>query len=151
MLLEKGITGFFEYGDPFIPELDYASFQRMCYAVRDRQWQMTGIFCPDHTNYFYAHFQGCYSTGETERQEVYILQNKYYPIVAMTKELSLYEKVFIDITDPFLPFIDGELISAEILNEAFHDSQHHLSDAELQQIRYWKPVSIGNIIFNEWD
>ena len=85
-----------------------------------------------------------------EKQEVYLLQNKYYPIIAMTKELSLYEKVFIDIIDPFR-IIDGEIISAEILNEAFDDTQYHLSNVELQQIRYWKPVSIGNIIFNEWD
>lgn len=150
MLLEKGITGFFEYGDCIMPELDYTAFQRMCYTVRNKQWNMTGIFRPEHTNYFYAHFQGCYDTEQMEKQEVYLLQNKYYPIIAMTKELSLYEKVFIDITDPFR-IIDGEIISAEILNEAFDDTQYHLSNVELQQIRYWKPVSIGNIIFNEWD
>lgn len=150
MLLEKGITGFFEYGYGIMPELDDTAFQRMCYTVRNKQWNMAGIFCQYHTNYFYAHFQGRYDTEQREKQEVYLLQNKYYPIIAMTKELSLYEKVFIDITDPFR-IIDGEIISAEILNEAFDDTQYHLSNVELQQIRYWKPVSIGNIIFNEWD
>lgn len=70
MLLEKGITGFFGYGDGNMPELDDTAFQRMCYTVRNKQWNMTGIFRPEHTNYFYAHFQGCYDTEQREKQEV---------------------------------------------------------------------------------
>lgn len=50
MLLEKGITGFFEYGDRIMPELDDTAFQRMCYTVRNKQWNMAGIFRPEHTN-----------------------------------------------------------------------------------------------------
>lgn len=37
------------------------------------------------------------------------------------------------------------------LNESYHDILNLLSPIELEQINYWKPQTIGEIIYNYWD
>ena len=37
------------------------------------------------------------------------------------------------------------------LEQNWHDIVGELSKAELEQIKYWKPNIMGDIIFNFWD
>lgn len=107
-------------------------------------WNLNNVCDPDNTNYFYGHFT-------SNRQDLYILLNKYYPIAAFTNELTMNKKTFIDISENLYILGNYDIVRAEILNAAFTYSEHNLSKAELHQIKYWNPTSIGNIIFNEWD
>ena len=37
------------------------------------------------------------------------------------------------------------------LEQSWYDIVGELSKAELEQIKYWKPNTVGDIIFNFWD
>lgn len=144
MLLEKGITGFFDiYSDP-LGEINYSAFKQACYSIRMDFCNLNNVCNPDNTNYFYSHFT-------FNGQNLYILLNKYYPIVAFTNELTMNGKTFIDFKENSFVLASYNMVGAEILNAAFTSSEHNLSEVELKQIKYWNPTSIGNIIFNEWD
>ena len=143
MLLKRGITGFFNVDAGSLEENDYTAFQQICYSIiHINNWHLINVCNPDHTNYFYAQFI-------SNKQNLYVLLNKYYPIAAFTNELTMNEKTFIDVPENL--YMNYDIVGAEILNSPFTDSQHNLSKAELEQIRYWNPISVGNIIFNEWD
>ena len=133
MILPAGITGFFH--NSVMPELDFKKFQQYCYSVR--AFPVLEISNQKQNNYFCAKFP-----------DFYLLLNRYYPFAGVVKVLSA-EKIFITISFP--EFFEYEFLPAELLNHPFHFRNHQLSETELQQILYWNPVSVGNIIFNEWD
>ncbi|MBR0484859.1 MAG: hypothetical protein IJJ69_08815 [Oscillospiraceae bacterium] len=133
MILPVGVTGFFQKSIP--PELDFKNFQQYCYSVRE--FPVLEISNQKQNNYFCAKFA-----------DFYLLLNKYYPFAGAVKVLSA-EKIFINISFP--EFFAYQFLPAEFLNSPFDFRNHQLSKAELQQILYWNPVSVGNIIFNEWD
>lgn len=133
MLLQKGITGFFDRNS--LPENDYLLFQQYCYAMRN--FRLMRITRPDYASYFLAEFSS-----------FFLLLNRYYPVAGCIEKLCP-EKQFLDIKGIVLP--DNYLVPAVYLNAVFDGRSHQLAEAELKQIRYWQPVSVGNIIFNEWD
>lgn len=144
MLLEKGITGFFDIDVCPLGENNYRAFKQACYSFCMNFWNLKNVCNPDNTNYFYAHltFNG---------QNLYILLNRYYPIIAFTNDLAMNQKTFVDISEDINVFVNYDIIKADVLNSPFTYSEHNLSKAELKQISYWNPTSVGNIIFNEWD
>ena len=66
-------------------------------------------------------------------------------------EILEINKKFIDFNRMNVYFMGYEMINANILNSEFTGKEHNLSPVELEQIKYWQPSSIGNIIYNEWD
>lgn len=145
MLLEKGITGFFDARDGYLEESAFSEFKKYCYGFKVQGWDLADICNLDHISYYYAWWN-------VDGQKIYILQNKFYSYLAFTEELQQNEKVFIAPPNSFQDPLYGKILSAEVLNDPWEEKKmHHLSNAELEQIRYWKPGSIGNIIFNEWD
>ncbi len=143
MILKRGITGFFDVQNEPLKELDLKAFKQVCYSARIDSLSLKQVCSPKYTNYYYAHF----GNG---KKDLYVLLNKIYPIVAFTDSFT-FEKRFIDIPESSALFWDYEIPGAVSLNSAFAYNDHELSEAELQQIRYWKPVSVGNIVFNDWD
>ncbi|MBQ6041104.1 MAG: hypothetical protein IJL32_10065 [Oscillospiraceae bacterium] len=144
MILKRGITGFFD-ADIFA-ENDFTAFKQVCYCIQTNtaHFHLLDVCRPDHANYYYAHFH-------TNGQDFYMLLNKYYPLVAFTNELAFTNKVFINVSENAVYLMNYDTVNADILNAPFIDIEHDLSKAELAQIKYWNPASVGNIIFNEWD
>lgn len=31
------------------------------------------------------------------------------------------------------------------------DNEHNLHDAELKELAFWKPKTVGEVVFNDWD
>lgn len=144
MILKRGITGFFDVGDCPLAENDYSAFKQVCYSIRAKNRELLDICRPNNTNYFYAQFT-------SDGQNFYVLLNKYYPVIAFTNELTFMNKAFVDFTEISSYFTGYDMVRAEVLNARFTNIEHDLSKAETEQIKYWEPISIGNIIFNEWD
>ena len=144
MLLNRGITGFFDVNSHTLNENDFITFKKILYSIHINEWNLIEICNPNNTNYFYANFT-------YNGHNLYILLNKYYPIIAFTNELTLNEKLFIDISESLIYFSNYDVVGAETLNSEFTNYEHNLSKIELEQIKYWNPISVGNIIFNEWD
>ncbi|MFC0213118.1 hypothetical protein ACFFK0_11745 [Paenibacillus chartarius] len=61
----------------------------------------------------------------------------------LSKELSRYYQVVCsDELNVLLRYSGAELLL---------DHKHELNKAELEQVKYWKPNTIGEIVFNFWD
>ena len=144
MILKRGITGFFDVD--ILVENDYKTFKQVCHCIQmnTTNFNLLDIYRPNSTNYFYANFN-------TNGQDFYILLNKFYPIVAFTNELTFMDKVFINVSKKPVYLMNYDIVNADILNSPFIDIENDLSKVELEQIKYYNPTSIGNIIFNEWD
>ena len=60
-------------------------------------------------------------------------------------EIEFVESPF-NLTDPSV-----NVLTLAELEQNWHDIVGELSKAELEQIKYWKPNIMGDIIFNFWD
>lgn len=52
MLLEKGITGFFDVREHCLKESAFSEFKKYCYAFRVQGWDLADICNPDQSSYF---------------------------------------------------------------------------------------------------
>lgn len=145
ILLKKGITGFYDSKNLCFNRTDYKEFRKICYSLQNTiNLKITDTVNPDCSSYFYAEF----TDGENR---IYFLMNKYYPVAGFTEEIFHGDKIFIDIDSDISYMTEYEIIPAVTLNSVFKETENDLAVCELEQIKYWKPVSVGNIIFNEWD
>lgn len=78
------------------------------------------------------------------------MENAYYPWIAFAKNLDFTRIEFIE--SPF-DIIDTNVnvLTQPELEQSWYDIVGELSKAELEQIKYWKPNTVGDIIFNFWD
>jgi hypothetical protein len=142
--LPNGITGFIEDMEETI---DGQQLKKVCYEVlrvaKGEVLRWEGPLYPH--NYFKVHIR---LKGEL----FYILVNEYYPYLAFAKN---WEDIVIEFTD--LPTLTGgfseyyTVLTKKVLNQSFYEKEHDLEEDELRQAAYWRPCSIGEVIFNCWD
>ncbi|MCM3588398.1 hypothetical protein M3182_22225 [Mesobacillus maritimus] len=87
--------------------------------------------------------------------EFYILLNEYYPYLAFASVVEFGNIQFIDnptLCASFSPYY--QVLGTKELHAPFNQdlvNQSELNVAEKKQLQYWKPETIGQIIFNYWD
>lgn len=85
-------------------------------------------------------------------QSVFILQNIHYSYITFAQRDA--SGGFIWISQPeWLQLPEGTVrfLSLFELNQDWHGLCEDLSPEELEQIHYWNPQTVGEIIFNTWD
>ena len=83
---------------------------------------------------------------------VFILQNIYYPYRAFARRDGVGGFVLIQQPEWLqLPESQVHFLNLDELNQDWHGLCGALNAEELEQIRYWKPQTVGEIIFNVWD
>ncbi len=83
---------------------------------------------------------------------VFILQNIHYPYAAFAQRDGFGGFVLTSQPEWFrLPTGAVHFLSLAELNQDWHNLCGELSPEELEQIRYWKPQTVGEIILNTWD
>ncbi|ECW8277081.1 hypothetical protein F3250_12315, partial [Listeria monocytogenes] len=96
-----------------------------------------------------------YAQVEILGNSLYILLNAHYPYLTFASAVELGNINFIEnpfLYEQFAPFY--KIIDAVELNSSFNQSmvkKADLNSAELEQLAYWKPETVGQIIFNYWD
>lgn len=144
-MLPNGITGFRDLKDPYIPEQEKRIFQRLCYSIATRHHCLVLSFDLDlaSKNFYSAEIK-------TERGRFYLLENAYYPWIAFAKSYNFTKIKFIE--NPFSITDSGIcVLTLSELQQDWHNIVGELNKAELKQIEYWKPNTVGDIIFNFWD
>ncbi|MDE5619046.1 MAG: hypothetical protein K2I80_00775 [Ruminococcus sp.] len=145
ILLKRGITGFYEKGDLCLNETYFSEFVRICYLLQTvTNFKIKSTVNTECASYFSAEL----TDGKSK---IYFLLNKYYNVGGFTDNLIFGDKIFTDIDLDNNYLTECEIVPALVLNSAFSETAHDLSKCELEQVEYWKPFSVGNIIFNEWD
>ncbi|WP_119389919.1 hypothetical protein [Taklimakanibacter lacteus] len=84
---------------------------------------------------------------------VVILLNAFHPLVGFA-ETEAHEPIFADIPDSFHGQNRGAFtfLGKEILTSPpDHASVRELASTEMEQMGYWRPRRLGDIIFNHWD
>ncbi|MGC9933913.1 hypothetical protein [Priestia aryabhattai] len=157
MHLPNGVTGFYSSIDNKPNEIDKNHFTSICFdVVRRNQGKLLKIDEENLTSNFLK------VKVDMFNREIYVLLNAYHPFLALASTVEFQHISFID--DPvlskyFMPFY--KVLSKEELNEPLSirnskgkvslENKNNLNSSELEQIFYWKPNTVGEVMFNFWD
>ena len=147
MILQRGITGFWSENTEPPPFLDEKVFYRMCHALAQKNGGVVTEVDTDTAarNYYSAKLS-------QYDQSVFILQNIHYPYIVFAQWDA--SGGFILTSQPeWLQLPEGlvRFLGPSELNRDWHGLCGELSPEELEQIRYWNPQTVGEIVFNTWD
>ena len=149
MELPNGVTGFYDREANKPPQVDGTLFKQLCFSILSHGGKVIDFKTPQYpANYYYARV-------EMLGNPLYILLNEHYPYLAFASDHEYRNITFIDapaLHAHFSPFY--QVLGKKALNKPLNLSlamKTKLNNAELKQIEYWKPKSIGQIIFNYWD
>ena len=147
MILPRGITGFGSINTDPPLFLDEKAFCRMCHALaQENGGAVTEVDTDTAIRNFYSAKLSRYD------QSVFLLQNIHYPYAAFAQRDT--SGGFIWISQPeWLQLPEGSVrfLSPSELIRDWHDLRGELSPEELDQIHYWNPQTVGEIVFNTWD
>ena len=147
MILPRGITGFWRVNTAPPPLLDEKAFCQMCYALaRENGGAVTEVDTDITARSFYFAKLSRYD------QSVFVLQNIHYPYAAFAQRDA--SGGFILAGQPeWLRLAEGmvHFLSLTELQQNWHGLCGELSQEEMEQIHYWNPQTVGEILFNTWD
>ena len=147
MILPRGITGFggINTNPPLF--LDEKAFRRMCHALaRENGGAVTEVDTDTAVRNFYSAKLSRYD------QSVFLLQNIHYPYAAFAQRDASGRFVLTQQPE-WLQLPEGSVrfLSPSELTRDWHDLCGELSPEDLDQIHYWNPQTVGEIVFNTWD
>lgn len=150
MNLTNGVTGFYCTNDSEPPRVDGKQFKQLCFDIVSRSGgKVINVNPPQYSANFYC------AQVELSGQLFHILLNEHYPYLAFASSVEFGEIKFIDIKviherfDSFYQVIGIAELNVPVDQNLLREME--LNSAELEQIAYWKPEIIGQIIFNHWD
>ena len=147
MILPRGITGFGSINTDPPLFLDEKAFCRMCHALaQENGGAVTEVDTDTAIRNFYSAKVSRYD------QSVFLLQNIHYPYAAFAQRDT--SGGFIWISQPeWLQLPEGSVrfLSPSELTRDWHDLRGELAPEDLEQICYWNPQTVGEIVFNTWD
>jgi hypothetical protein len=151
--LPRGITGFRHVRDLQSPRCDVRSFLTNCHAAaRQLCGRVVASELPVEGS---ANFSRV--TLELFGQKISVVLNSMEPFLAFTEPPRTNSLLlqFVDhaaLGEYFGASGEYRLLSAADANlPLVAENCHDLAKAEFEQIRYWKPQTIGEVIYNHWD
>ena len=148
MKLPRGATGFDSPG----AEADLGSFTSVCYhAARAIGATVTGVIEAGVTPSFHT------INVAQARHHIAVLRHSTVPLVAFARPRTSGDAtiIFIDHADlaaAISNLTDAQILTADLLRIPL--PKVDLSDLgphEHDQINYWKPDTVGELLFNFWD
>ncbi len=154
MKLKRGITSFFNRNDGnTIPKFTFFEFKRVVFAVANSvSLHVTELTESEFTPNFHSAHLNNSNTSLT------VVGHSSYPIFAFCKPFKQHEcqlhfvnRTTIAIEMKYIfPYVTVATVE-ELNREPTKIDLDALDAVELEQIKYWKPQSIGEIVFNWWD
>lgn len=157
MKLPNGITGFYNSSNNPPPKVDGKQFKEICFTITTQSGGKVLDFKePQYPMNFYD------VEVNFLKKHLHILLNKYYPFLAFASAVEFGKINFIEIPDLKIQFSSFyKVLDAKELNEPvvlllgnkkdILQNDNELNKIELEQIAYWKPEKIGDIVFNFWN
>ncbi|XKE95590.1 hypothetical protein LG326_04425 [Metaplanococcus flavidus] len=152
MELPYGISGFYNSDEPKPPEVDVSEYKKICYDFAEK---LNGEVLEFTDSLYPANFhKAFFKLPETD---VCLVMNKHYPILAFAKTVEALKIQFINFPEGTAAVPDGytvlpsELLEAPVPENLNELPGEGLNKGEIEQIKYWKPETVGQIIFNFWD
>lgn len=140
-----------------LPEVDSLQFKRLCHTLAN--YTNGKVLCfeePQVAQNFYK------AELDLSNDKIFILLNSSYPFIAFASSIEYFKIKFIDhsLQNVVNAFSDGfRILFANKLNERLQldertrtvTNENCLNKTELDQIFYWKPETVGDVVFNYWD
>lgn len=147
-VLKPGITGFGKCPEQF-EEQDEKQFEMYLYQALHpiKGKVISKDFLIKNKNFFTYLI-------EIHHKQYYILLNSIYPLIAFASSVDYSGIVFID---PIYIFdvsfqTPYKILSKDLLNKPIElNDLESLRDYEINNIKYWNPGTIGEVIYNYWD
>lgn len=148
MKLPNGVSGFYNSKANEPPLIDGKLFKQLCYHLTVSNG---GKVLDSNLSHSSANFYKV--QVEMFDFVFYILINKHYPYLAFAAAVDFGDIQFVDIPALSKQFSHYYHVLDTIELSVFIEGKHksELNRAELQQISYWKPENVGQILFNFWD
>lgn len=154
MILKRGITSFFNWDQRgTIPEFPFTEFTRVVYAIAGSlRLEVSRLTERQVTQNFH------FAQLSNSDMSTLMLGHSTYPLIAFseTANLSAYQLRFVNRTDiakelqnlfPNLTIADA----CELSRKLTETDLVLLDEVERDQIKYWKPTTVGEVAFNSWD
>ena len=152
VVLPQGITGFGEFEEGSEPPApDESDFLAYCHAVALQLGGKVVARGPQGFRNF------IFVTLELQGHELSVLMNAYHPIIAFAEPVDdcVFYPSLTDATrvaEEFQKFGCYQVLERQELDEPISEEAiSKLADAELHEMRYWQPKTIGELLFNSWD
>ncbi|MFD3698833.1 hypothetical protein ACFWUZ_22250 [Streptomyces sp. NPDC058646] len=152
-LVARGATGFWGPGDDPVPRADLVAFRTACHAVAR---SITGTLAEVPPHGAASSFRTVLITTPYGRTTV-LLCHQVLPVVAFVASPPQAGAPLPDFTPP--PAWAGALEVngfrlldvAELSMPLASADIGELAPAELTQVAYWRPDTVGELMFNRWD
>lgn len=147
MILPRGITGFWSVNTAPLPLLDEKAFRQMCHTLsRKNGGAVTEVDTDTAARNFYSAKLSRYD------QPVFLLQNIHYPYAAFAQRDASGRFVLTQQPEWLQrPESPVRFLNLAELNQSWCGLCGELAPEDLEQIRYWNPQTVGEIVFNTWD
>ena len=147
MILPRGITGFWSVNAAPLPLLDEKAFRQMCHTLsRKNGGAVTELDTDTYPRNFYSAKLSRYD------QSIFLLQNIHYLYAAFAQRDASGRFVLTQQPEWLqLPESPVQFLSFDELDQDWRSLCGELSPEELDQIHYWNPQTVGEIIYNIWD
>jgi hypothetical protein len=151
MIMRKGITSFFSRNP--LPEFPFTEFQQIAFACSVRcGFSVAGLSERGATPNFHS------ASLERRDEKLLMLGHSNYRIIAFAEPREEYscELIFrdaIDLAECVVEmYPEFTIASTTDLSLEIQESDLRMLDrAEVEQVKYWKPRTIGELAFNWWD
>lgn len=157
MKLQNGVTGFFNPAIDTLSYIDGKQFKQICFTVASKnKGKIVSFETPGLATNFY---KACIELSE---KKVFVLLNAHYPYLTFATNVEYGNIQFINeekLAEEFSSYYT--VLSKEELIEPIRIrlgskknivlNENTLNEAELEQIVYWQPNTIGHVLFNYWD
>ena len=147
MILPRGVTGFWSVNAAPLPLLEEKAFCQMCYSIAlENGGTVTELDTDTYPRNFYS------VKLSRHDQSVFVLQNIHYPYAAFAQRDASGRFVLTQQPEWLqLPESPVQFLSFDELDQDWRSLRGELSPEELEQIYYWNPQTVGEIVFNTWD
>jgi len=153
MILLNGVSGF--NGPDQVTDGDY--FKKICYSLIHRLNGNVLFFSePKVARHYYE------VKVNVLEENLSILLNNVYPFIAFASSVDYGYIKFVDnelLLNGYSPYyrvlrsneLNEPLVIKENKGRITVENKNELNDAELNNIKYWKSKTVGDIVFNYWD
>ena len=147
MILPRGITGFWSVNTAPLPLLDEKAFRQMCHTLsRKNGGAVTEVDTDTAARNFYSAKLSRYT------QSVFLLKNIHAHYAAFAQRDASGRFVLTQQPEWLQrPESPVRFLNLAELNQSWCGLCGELAPEDLEQIRYWNPQTVGEIVFNTWD
>lgn len=152
MELPYGVSGFYHSDEPKPPDMEVGKYKKLCDALAN---ELNGELTDFNDSLYPANFHKAHF--KFPEREICLLMNKHYPLLAFAVTVETMKIEFLDfpqgaqvIPDEY-SVLPVAALAAKVTEQMGEKLEHELNKGTVQQIRYWKPETVGQIIFNFWD